>query len=61
MSSIQQINNRLFIDGKEIIQPKSIFWHNTICQVNNKVYINGKELNNGKWKYTLKSIIYTIF
>lgn len=61
MSSITQINNRLFIDGQEIKQPKSLFFKNTICQINNKVYINGKELKNEKWKYTLKSLFYTIF
>lgn len=61
MSSIYQINNKLYIDGKEVKQPKSIFFKNCVCQVNNKLYLNGKECIKGKWKYTIKSLIHTIF
>lgn len=61
MSNIYQIFDKIFIDGKEIKQCKSIFFRNTICQADNKLYINGKEFKDGKWKYTIKSIINTIF
>lgn len=56
-----QINDRLFINGKEIEQPKSLFFKNTITTINNKIYINGKEKIKGKWKYTIKSVFYTLF
>ena len=59
--NIIQNGNKLWIDGKEIKQPKSLFFNNCVCQVNNKVYINGKEFKNGKWKYTIRSIINTLF
>lgn len=61
MNNIRQINNRLFINDEEIEYPKSLFFNNTICQINNNVYVNGKKYKNGKWKYTLKSLFYTIF
>lgn len=60
-SSIIQINDRLIINGEEIEQPKSLFFKNTICQINGNVYINGKEFKNGKWKYTFKSLFFSIF
>lgn len=56
-----QINGRLFINGKEIELPKSLFFKNTINTINNKIYINSKEFKNGKWKYTIKSVFYTLF
>lgn len=59
--SIVQKNNELWINGKKIEQPKSLFFKNCIIQVNGKTYINGKEFKKGKWKYTLKSIFYTLF
>lgn len=58
---IIQQNNKTFINGKEIEMPKSIFFSNTIVQKNKKTYLNGKEFKNGKWKYTIKSLINTIF
>lgn len=61
MTSIYQINNKLIVDGKEIEKPKSVFFKNTVCQINNKLYINGKEWKNGKWRYTFKSLFYSIF
>ena len=61
MASVQQINGKLYIDGKEVEQPKSIFSGNIMVQINDKVYINGKELINGKWKYTFRSLFHTIF
>ena len=51
----------LYINGEKIEMPKSTFFSNTIVQVNNKTYINGKELKTGKWKYTFKSLINSIF
>ena len=59
--NVIQCNNKLFIDGKEVKQPKSVFFKNCICTVNNKIYVNGKEQIKGKWKYTVKSIFYTLF
>lgn len=59
--NVTQYNNKLFIDGKEIQQPKSLFFKNCVHIVNNKIYINGKEKINGKWKYTIKSIFHTLF
>ena len=59
--SIVQKNNELWINGKKVEQPKSLFFKNCVCQVNGKTYINGKELKKGKWKYTLKSIFNTLF
>jgi len=59
--SIIQQNNKTFINGKEIDMPNSIFFSNTIVQNNKKTYLNGKEFKNGKWKYTFKSLINTIF
>ena len=59
--NIMQINDRLFINGKEIEQSKSLFFKNTITTINNKIYINGKEKIKGKWKYTIKSVFYTLF
>lgn len=61
MGCIHQNNNKLYIDGIEVEKPKSLFFDNCICQINDKVYINGKEKVNGKWRYTLKSLFYTIF
>ncbi len=61
MSTIYQINNEVYINGIKIEQPKSLFFNNCVCQINNKVYINGKEFKKSKWKYTIKSIFYTIF
>ncbi len=61
MSSIVQINNKLIINGKEVEQPKSLFFKNTVCQINDKVYINGKQLKDGKWRYTFKSLFFTLF
>lgn len=61
MSSICQINNKLYIDGKEIEKPKSIFFKNTVSQIDNKIYINGKELKEGEWKYTLRAIFSCMF
>ena len=61
MNNIRQINKRLFINDEEVEYPKSLFFNNTICQINNNVYVNGKKYKNGKWKYTLKSLFYTIF
>lgn len=55
------MNGETYINGEKIEMPKSMFFKNTICQVNNKAYINGKEQKNGKWKYTIKSLFYTIF
>ena len=60
--NITQINDKLFINGKEIEQPKSLFFKNSISVINNnKIYINGKEKIKGKWKYTIKSVFYTLF
>lgn len=59
--NVIQYNNKLFIDGKEIKQPKSLFFKNCVCTVNNKIYVNGKEQIKGKWKYTIKSIFHTLF
>ncbi len=61
MSSIVQKGNELWVNGKKIEQPKSLFFKNCVSQVNDKTYINGKELKNGKWKYTLRSIFHTLF
>ena len=61
MANVLQIGNKLFINGKEIEKPKSLFFKNSVCMSNNKLYINGKEFKNGKWKYTLNSILYTLF
>ncbi len=59
--SILQKNNKTFINGEEIEMPESIFFRNTIVQNNKNTYLNGKEFKNGKWKYTIKSLINTIF
>ena len=59
--TIEQKGNELWINGKKIEQPKSLFFKNCIIQSNNKTYINGKEFINGKWKYTLRSIFNTLF
>lgn len=59
--TITQINGKLFINGKEVKRPKSLFFQNCVVQVNNKAYINGKEFKNGKWRYTFKSIFNTLF
>ena len=61
MGTIHQINDKLYINGEEVEKPKSLLFSNTICQINDKIYINGKEKINGKWKYTIKSLLYTIF
>lgn len=61
MSSITQFNDKLYIDGKEVEKPKSLLFKNTVCQINDKIYVNGKEKINGKWKYTIKSLYYSIF
>lgn len=59
--TIIQKNDKTFINGKEIKQPKSLFFKNCVCIVNNNIYINGKEQIKGKWKYTIKSIFHTLF
>ncbi len=59
--SVVQKDNELWINGKKVEPPKSLFFKNYVCQINGKIYINGKELKNGKWKYTLKSIFNTLF
>ena len=61
MINVLQIGNKIFINGKEIEKPKSLFFSNSVCMGNNKLYINGKEFKNGKWKYTLESLFYTLF
>lgn len=61
MKSVLQFDNRLFIGGEEVKKPKSLFFENTVCQIDDKVYVNGKELKNGKWRYTLRSLYYSIF
>ena len=61
MSSIVQKGNELWVNGKKTEQPKSLFFKNCVSQVNDKTYINGKELKDGKWKYTLRSILHTLF
>lgn len=61
MGTIHQINNKLYINGEEVEKPKSLFFENCLCQVNDKIYINGKEKINGKWKYTIKSVLCTLF
>ena len=58
---IIQKNGKTFIKGKEMPQVKSIFFKNTVVQINGHYYINGKELKKGKWKYTIKSVFYTLF
>ena len=45
MNVIQQ-NNKLFIDGKEVKQPKSVFFKNCVCTVNNKMYVNGLKVTS---------------
>lgn len=59
--SITQLNNKIFINGEEFEMPKSIFFSHTVTTHNTNIYLNGKEFKNGKWKYTLKSLINTIF
>ena len=59
--SVIQQNGKTFVNNEEIEMPTSKIFSNTIVQCNNKVYINGKELKHGKWKYTFKSILNTIF
>lgn len=61
IQSIVQKDKELWINGEKIEQPKSLFFKNTINTINNKIYINGKEFKNGKWKYTIKSVFYTLF
>lgn len=39
--NVIQCNNKLFIDGKEVKQPKSVFFKNCFCTINNKMYVNG--------------------
>ena len=58
--SMCSIGNKLYINGKEVEQPKSIFFKNQIC-ISNKVYVNGKEYKKGKWRYTIKSLYHSIF
>jgi len=58
---ITQKNNKIFINGKEIEMPESMFFRNTMVHNNNKTYLNGKEFKNGKWRYTIKSLVNTIF
>ena len=59
--SILQIDNKLWVDGKRVEKPKSLFFENCVVQSNNKIYINGKEFKKGKWKYTLRSLFNTLF
>ena len=58
--SIVQKDNELWVNGKKVDQPKSLFFKNCVVQNNEKTYINGKEFKNGKWKYTIKSIFNTL-
>lgn len=60
VNSIIHCNNKVYINGKEVEQPKSLFFNAQVC-TNNKVYINGKEYKKGKWRYTIKSLYHTIF
>lgn len=59
--TIRQQDNKVFINDEEIEMPKSIFFSYTITANSTNIYLNGKEFKNGKWKYTLKSLINTIF
>lgn len=61
IQSIVQKDKELWINGEKVEQPKSLFFRNCIVQVNDKTYINGKEFKKGKWRYTLKSILNTLF
>ena len=60
INSVIQCNNKIYINGKEVEQPKSLFFNNQIC-MDGKVYINGKEYKKGKWRYTFKSLYRSIF
>ena len=48
IQSIVQKNNELWINGKKVEQPKSLFFKNCVIQSNNKTYINGKEFKKSK-------------
>lgn len=61
MKSVLQIDDRLFIGGEEVKKPKSLFFENTVCQIDDNIYVNGKEQIKGKWRYTLRSLYYSIF
>ena len=54
--NVIQCNNKLFIDGKEVKQPKSAFFKNCVCTVNNKIYVNGKEQIKSKDKVIYRSV-----
>ena len=60
-TTIIQKEGKLFINGKEISQPRSLFFRDTIVCCDGKIYINGKVFKNGKWQYTIKSIFFTLF
>lgn len=59
--TIIQKEGKLFINGKEINQPISLFFRDTIVCCNGKIYVNGKAFKKGKWRYTMKSIFFTLF
>lgn len=59
--NITQKGNELWINGHKVDQPKSRFFNNCVVQVNGKIYVNGKEFKNGKWRYTLKSLLNSLF
>ena len=60
IQTIDSKNDKLIVNGEEIKFPKKSYSHR-INQVNNRLYVDGYELVNGKWKKTLKAILYQLF
>lgn len=62
MSSVIQINNKVYIDGVELPKcpSKSKSVHSTVDK-NNVVYYNGWEFKDGQWKRSLKALLYCLF
>lgn len=60
IQAIDSKNDKLIVNGKEIKFPKKSYSHR-INQVNNRLYVDGYELVNGKWKRTLKAILFQLF
>ena len=60
IQTIDSKNDKLIVNGKEIKFPKKRYSHR-INQVNNHLYVDGYELVNGKWKRTLKAVLYQLF
>jgi hypothetical protein len=58
-SNCMVIGNRVWINGEEL--PPAPTKGNSVTTIDGKVYIDGYEFKKGKWRRTLKALLYLWF